>query len=125
MNKKSQAILIILVQLILVLLIFFSFLSATNKIKNSTFFQQKTFSKNIALFYDSVMSSPYKTEASLQLHPDYNMEIDMDEDCLVKTFAELKSASTFYCGLNLYSDTECSKKINCDYQKNFIAFKNA
>ena len=124
MKRKSQLAYSLLFQLLLITIIFLSLLNATNKIRDKEFFNQKTISKNIAFLYDATMSSPGKTEVSFQLHPDHETNIDILDNCVVRAYRIGKSTSTFNCALNTRSDTNCKTKVNCDYKKDFIGFKN-
>lgn len=109
--------------LLLVSMIILILSSAVIKISKKTYYQEKTFSKNLAFYYDSIMASPHKTEATFKIKGDY-LTLNINEDCQVKIKDIGGSEANFYCGLDAYSNTNCKTKSNCLIKDSLVVLKN-
>ena len=125
MNKKAQTQLLIwFMDILLVSIVILTLLFSIDKISKGTYFEEKVFSKNLALFYDSVMGSPQKSEATYKIEDSHKLKIDLDENCFVKVINPTQSFTSYICALDANLDINCKTKENCFIQDNFIAVKN-
>lgn len=125
MKKKAQTMALTwLIELLLVAAVITTLSFSINKINSGTYFEEKAFSKNLALFYDSIIGSPHSSEGTYKIQESYKLAIDVDENCFVKIINPSQSFNLYYCALDNYLDVNCKTKENCFMQDNFIAIKN-
>ena len=125
MKKKAQTDLLVwLMNILLVSIIIITLLYSVDKINKGTYFEEKVFSKNLALFYDSIMASTYKSEATYTINDSYKLTIDLDENCFVRIINPSQSFTSYSCALDTNMDVNCRTKESCLIKDNFIAIKN-
>jgi len=123
MKKKGTQELMFFIHLLLAVIILLTLLFSTNKIKEGDIYQQKAHSKNIAFLYDSIMSSPSKSTADYKIR-DKELNIIIDENCIVKINKEGQIPEIYYCALNTFLDTNCETNTNCLIEKNRVGINN-